>query len=179
MKPINHPLINDYYITRTGAVVSSQGNVMQPRLHATGYIIVSVNQRLYFVHKLVAATYLQLPKALQNDGGNSNSSSGSNSNSSSGSKLNSSNGSKLKVLHFDGNKLNNLVDNLFYADDTSFDKLKIRYLHKCGNSVERIAKVFNLSKVRVYQIVKPLSFEGNNNETEGNNDASEDNEDNE
>lgn len=157
MKPINHPLINDYYITRTGAVVSSQGNVMQPRLHATGYIIVSVNQRLYFVHKLVAATYLQLPKALQNDGGNSNSFSGG----------------KLKVLHFDGNKLNNLVDNLFYADDTSFDKLKIRYLHKCGNSVERIAKAFNLSKVRVYQIVKPLSCEGNNDETEGNNDACE------
>ena len=159
MKPINHPLINDYYITRTGAVVSSQGNVMQPRLHATGYIIVSVNQRLYFVHKLVAATYLQLPKALQSDGGNSNSSNGGN--------LNSSNGSKLKVLHFDGNKLNNLVDNLFYADDTSFDKLKIRYLHKCGNSVERIAKVFNLSKVRVYQIVKPLSSEGSNDASEG------------
>jgi hypothetical protein len=150
MKPINHPLINDYYITRTGAVVSSQGNVMQPRLHATGYIIVSVNQRLYFVHKLVAATYLQLPKSLQNDGGN----------------LNSSSGSKLKVLHFDGNKLNNLVDNLFYADETSFDKLKIRYLHKCGNSVERIAKVFNLSKVRVYQIVKNIntSSEGIDNE---------------
>ena len=125
MKPINHPLINDYYITRTGAVVNSQGNVIQPRLHATGYIIVSVNQRLYFVHKLVAATYLANP-------------------------LN-----KERVLHFDGNKLNNLVDNLFYADETSFDKLKIRYLHKCGNSVERIAKVFNLSKVRVYQIVKP------------------------
>jgi len=169
MKPINHPLINDYYITRTGAVVSSQGNVMQPRLHATGYIIVSVNQRLYFVHKLVAATYLQLPKALQNDGGN----------------LNSSNSSKLKVLHFDGNKLNNLVDNLFYADDTSFDKLKIRYLHKCGNSVERIAKVFNLSKVRVYQIVKTAnineqggedantSSEGNNEEANGSIDASE------
>jgi hypothetical protein len=126
MKPIKHPLLSEFSVSKTGAVVSKTGKIMQPRMHPTGYLMVALSERSYFVHKLVAMTYIVNPLL------------------------------KERVMHLDGVKINNSVDNLFYANSNSFDELKIKYLYSCGNTVDRIAKGFNLSKVRVYQIVKEI-----------------------
>lgn len=123
-KPINIPELSHYRISNTGAVMSPKGKILKNQVHHTGYLMVSIEKRLYFNHKLVAITYLPNPLGME------------------------------RVLHFDGAKVNNHVDNLFYADANSFRDLQIRYLYRCGNEVDRIAKVFELGRLRVYQIVK-------------------------
>jgi hypothetical protein len=124
MKPIKHENLSHFRISETGAIVSSKGKLMQTRMHPSGYLVVGLDGKVYFVHKLVAMTYIPNPLA------------------------------KDRVMHFDGNKINNYVDNLFYADSNNFKELQIRYLYGCGNSIERIAKVYELSNIRIYKMVK-------------------------
>lgn len=87
--------LKDYYINSYGDIIGVKRKGMQllkPKLSNTGYLIVGLrseqgNRKYYFVHRLVAFTFLKNPR-----------------------------GHLTQVNHLDGNKTNNDVHNLEWTD---------------------------------------------------------------
>ena len=75
--------LDDYVISKTGEIYSKKrGKYVKPQPNGTGYLRVHIAGKMYFVHRLVAMTYIPNPDNLP------------------------------QINHKDGNKHNNCVDNL-------------------------------------------------------------------
>lgn len=75
--------INDYEITQEGEIINKHtGHTLLGQPNGKGYLRVSINGKLMFIHRLVAEKYIPNPNNYE------------------------------QVNHKDGNKLNNRVDNL-------------------------------------------------------------------
>jgi len=81
VRTIKHPDLNNYYISRDGKIFNSK-NKQKYTYVKNGYHNLSLNNKMYAVHRLVALTYLKNPN------------------------------NHPVVNHIDENKLNNNVDNL-------------------------------------------------------------------
>lgn len=75
-------VLTGYSISDTGRVRSKDGNILKPRDNGRGYLNINVNNKTYYIHRLVADAFLTTIT------------------------------SKDQVNHIDGNKLNNNISNL-------------------------------------------------------------------
>lgn len=78
------PFDSRYIISNTGKVLSKVGHshYLKPVLHNTGYYFVRIKSKMYMVHRLVALAFIPTSNT------------------------------SLHIDHIDGNKLNNMVENL-------------------------------------------------------------------
>lgn len=120
---------------------------LKPQLNRKGYLRVMIGKKRYFVHRLVAQTYIPNPE------------------------------NKLQVNHKDGNKYNNDVDNLewvtnlenkehaiknnlyVYGDKCSYAKLNskevlkiLKLLEENKYNLTEIAKIFNVHRATISDI---------------------------
>ena len=137
--------LDDYEITKDGKVFNKKwGRYVKPQPNGTGYLRVHIAGRMYFVHRLVAMTYIPNPNNLP------------------------------QVNHKDGNKHNNCVENLEWISnhDNSlhalhngrmrieekhqFAKLtreQVMYIKKHPEmSKHELAKMFNISVATIRDI---------------------------
>lgn len=147
-QPINDG--TDYhYITEDGKVLSYYKNKwkqLKTCLSREGYEHIKLNKKDYKVHRLVALAFIPNPE------------------------------NKEQVNHIDGNKLNNCVDNLEWCDNSYNQKHawdlglqqkrhpincklsqeeadNVRHLYLIGASTNELAKMYNVSKTTIKDII--------------------------
>lgn len=147
IKSCDGKVYNDYFINKQGVVINCKRRtlrVMKPKISDWGYYSIGLRdddgERIYyFIHKLVAKTFIPNPK-----------------------------GNKKQINHIDGNKLNNNVENLEWctqsentqhAFDTGLIKniLKPYKLYYKGNFINDFSKKKDM--VEYLQIQTGLSFD--------------------
>ena len=81
--------LSGYSATCCGDVIGPRGSVLKPRKRKDGYLDLSIRRKSYYVHRLIAETFIGLGACLG-----------------------------LPVNHLDGDKTNNRTDNLEYVTDS-------------------------------------------------------------
>lgn len=138
--------LSDYTITENGDVINKHNNRhVKPRANNKGYLRVSICGKMYFVHRLVAQTYIPNPD------------------------------NKSQVNHKDGNKLNNNVSNLEWVsnsenkkhaidhglipkgEECSWAKLSredVMYIrNRTNESISELAQKFNVSRNTIQDVI--------------------------
>jgi hypothetical protein len=141
-------LNTNYYISNYGDVKNAKtGKILKPMLNHKGYYRVELSGKLYFIHRLVASAFINNKE------------------------------NKPQVNHIDGNKINNMVNNLEWctnienqrhAKENNLKKCLFGtdvYNHKINNKIaleiynsndsqRKIAQKYNVSQRLVLNIKK-------------------------
>ena len=113
---------NNYYVSNFGRLKNNKNNIKMNYKSGSGYERLTINKKTYLLHRLVALTFLDNPQ------------------------------NKEFVNHKDGNKLNNLLENLEWATCLENN------MHKINNCLSNITKKIiqydtNMNKLNEYNSI--------------------------